>query len=269
MAGANNLADQYVQHGSLIENSDKINWGEFGKDVVVGGVSGFVTGYVGASIGGFLTNILSRTRIGSTLLNSATRITRFGTGTVIGSVSEVGSGIVSRGVVSFVTSNGDANAAMDAAFDLNQIAFDATIGGVTGGYRAAKSPIGRKITIDDLNKELLQTKPKYSPAPKRWLEEVGGEIYVDANGTWTYQALDGVHVCYNNGHPNFQRAGLGEKKQTLEVSAKNGMTTLRLPTAHIPRVRHPHGIIAKMGKRCLLSTQSTTSCSPIGVDFQL
>lgn len=215
MAGTNNLTDQYVQHGNLIENSNQIDWEKFGQDVVVGGVSGFVTGYVGASVGGILTNGLSRTRIGSTLLNSSTGIVRFGTGAVIGSASEVGSGIVSRGVGSYIMSSGDVNAAVDAAFDLNQIAFDATIGGVTGGYSAAKNPVGRKITIDDLDKELLQTKPKYSPAPKRWLEEVGGEIYVDANGTWTYQAPDGVHVCYNDGHPNFQRAGLGEEKANI------------------------------------------------------
>lgn len=133
MAGANNLADQYVEHGNLIENADKIDWGSFGKDVVVAGVAGFVTGTIGAGVGGAITSKLGSTAIGSTLLHSSSGIVRVGTGAVIGSVSEVTSGVVTRGVGTFITTGGDFKEALDEAVDMKNIAIDAAIGGVGGG----------------------------------------------------------------------------------------------------------------------------------------
>lgn len=129
IAGTNNLADQYVANGNL----NNVDWGSFGSDVAIGAVTGFVTGYVGASVGGAVTSGLSKTATGATLLNSSNAVVRIGTGAVIGSVSEVTSGIVSRGAGTLIATGGDWDTAMDAAFDVQQIAVDATIGGVSGG----------------------------------------------------------------------------------------------------------------------------------------
>jgi len=149
MAGANNLADQYVEHGNLIENSDKIDWGSFGKDVVVAGVAGFATGAIGAGVGGAITSKLGSTTIGNTLLHSSSGIVRVGTGAVIGSVSEVTSGVVTRGVGTFITTGGDFKEALDEAVDVKNIALDAAIGGVGGGINEYTSTKQAQQAADD------------------------------------------------------------------------------------------------------------------------
>lgn len=149
MAGTNNLADQYVEHGNLIENADKINWGSFGKDVIVAGVAGFATGAIGAGVGGAITSKLGSTAIGNTLLHSSSGIVRVGTGAVIGSVSEVTSGVVTRGVGTFITTGGDFKEALDEAVDVKNIALDATIGGVGGGINEYTSTKQAQKAADD------------------------------------------------------------------------------------------------------------------------
>ena len=149
MAGANNLADQYVQHGNLIENSDKIDWASFGKDVVVAGVVGFATGAIGAGVGGAITSKLSSTAIGNTLLHSGSNIVRVGTGAVIGSVSEVASGVVTRGVGTLISTGGDFKEALDEAIDIKNIAVDAAIGGVGGGISEYSSTKQAQKAVDD------------------------------------------------------------------------------------------------------------------------
>lgn len=149
MAGANNLADQYVQHGNLIENSDKIDWGSFGKDVVVAGVAGFATGAIGAGVGGAITSKLGSTAIGNTLLHSSSNIVRVGTGAAIGSVAEVGSGIVTRGVGTYITSGGDIKEAFEESFDVKNIALDAAIGGIGGGINEYTSTKEAQKAVDD------------------------------------------------------------------------------------------------------------------------
>ncbi len=49
-AGVSNLTGQYVKHGNLIDNADKIDWGSFGADVVVGGIVGGISGGVGKGV---------------------------------------------------------------------------------------------------------------------------------------------------------------------------------------------------------------------------
>lgn len=149
MAGTNNLADQYVEHGNLIENADKINWGSFGKDVIVAGVAGFATGAIGAGVGGAITSKLGSTAIGNTLLHSSSGIVRVGTGAVIGSVSEVTSGVVTRGVGTFITTGGDFKEALDEAVDVKNIALDAAIGGVGGGINEYTSTKQAQKAADD------------------------------------------------------------------------------------------------------------------------
>lgn len=148
MAGANNLADQYVEHGNLIENSDKIDWSSFGKDVVVAGVAGFATGAIGAGVGGAITSKLGSTAIGNSLLHSSSSIVRVGTGAVIGSVSEVSSGIITRGVGTLITT-GDVKEAFGDAVDVKQIALDAAIGGVGGGISEYSSTKQAQKAADD------------------------------------------------------------------------------------------------------------------------
>ena len=149
MAGANNLADQYVEHGNLIENADKIDWGSFGKDVVVAGVAGFATGAIGAGVGGAITSKLGSTAIGNTLLHSSSGIVRVGTGAVIGSVSEATSGVVTRGVGTFITTGGDFKEALDEAIDVKNIALDVAIGGVGGGINEYTSTKQAQKAVDD------------------------------------------------------------------------------------------------------------------------
>ncbi len=148
IAGTNNLTSQYVEHGNLIENADKIDWGSFGKDVVVGGVSGFVTGYVGAAVGGAVTSGLSKTTIGNSLLNSTNSITRIGTGAAIGSVSEVTSGVVSRGAATFITT-GDIKEAVGDAFDAESMVTDAVLGGADGAVEQISSIKKAQKAADD------------------------------------------------------------------------------------------------------------------------
>ncbi len=148
MAGSNNLANQYVQHGNLFENADKIDWGSFGKDVAIAGVTGFVTGSVGACIGGAVTSGLAKTTIGNTLLHSSSAAVRIGTGAVIGSVSEVTSGAATRAIGTLITT-GDVGEALDDASDVKQIVLDATIGGIGGGINEYTSTKQAQKAADD------------------------------------------------------------------------------------------------------------------------
>jgi hypothetical protein len=168
IAGTNNLADQYVERGTL-RGADL---GSFGVDVLVGGATGFVTGYLGASVGQALTTAARGTQLGGTLLNSTNGAVRFGTGAVIGSFSEVGSGIVTRGASSATEQliregKIDFEEVGEAALDPKNIVVDATIGGISGGageyskFKAeqkAKHSFtgtlkGEEITLDDVTVE--------------------------------------------------------------------------------------------------------------------
>lgn len=149
MAGANNLADQYVQHGNLIENADKIDWGSFGKETVLAGVAGFATGAIGAGVGGAITSKLSSTAIGNTLLHSGSNFVRIGTAATIGSVSEMGSGIVTRGVGTFITTEGNLGKALDDALNMKNIAFDAALGGAGGAINEYTTTKEAQKAADD------------------------------------------------------------------------------------------------------------------------
>lgn len=236
IAGANAGAEQYVEHGW---NSSQWDWGEIGRDALVGGVTGFATGYLGATVSGVITSSLGTTSLGSSLLNSSNAAVRIGTGAVIGSASEVGSGIVTRGTAAFIGSGGDLGESLDAAFDGKQIIKDVVVGGVSGGIGSAKKPVGEKVEANDLDKDLLQSKPKNSPDPSKWLEE-GGEIHVDGNGTWTYTNSDGVSVCYSEGYPDFKRAGVVED----EYVVKDGYDTSN-HTADIKKAQSATGLGGK------------------------
>ena len=65
----------------------------------------------------------------------------------------------------------------------------------------------RILTLDDLTKDVLKTKPLYSPRPKRWLKN-GGKIEIDTSNNWIYTNSDGISVKYVDGYPDFKSAEL-------------------------------------------------------------
>jgi len=65
----------------------------------------------------------------------------------------------------------------------------------------------KQLAIENLTKDILKNKPKYSPNPKKWLNR-GGKITVDEYNVWTYINSDGVSVKYINGYPDYKSAGL-------------------------------------------------------------
>ncbi|MGM0923929.1 MAG: hypothetical protein ACQEWW_22430 [Bacillota bacterium] len=65
------------------------------------------------------------------------------------------------------------------------------------GKEPKKSP-----TEDTIVTELLNTKPKNSPVPDRWIEK-GGKVEIDEAGTWIYTNKNGQSVSYTGGYPDF------------------------------------------------------------------
>ena len=139
MAGGNTAIDQYAEHGW---DTDSWDYAEIGKDAFVGGVTGAATAWIGGNLTKGVTNLASSTQWGSTLLNSSNAYVRVGTGAVIGSASEVVSGVGSRGTGAFISTmietDGDLGKSLsdaaDYAFDGKEIAQDAVLGGLQGGY---------------------------------------------------------------------------------------------------------------------------------------
>ena len=147
MAGGNAAIDQYAERGW---NMDKWDCAKIGKDAFVGGVTGAATAWIGGNLTKGVTNYVSGTQWGSTLLNSSNAYARVGIGAVIGSASEVVSGVGSRGTGTFISTmvetNGDLEKSLsnakESALDMKQIVKDAVLGGVRGGkqqYREWKA----------------------------------------------------------------------------------------------------------------------------------
>ena len=138
MAGGNAAIDQYAEHGW---DTDKWDCAKIGKDAFVGGVTGAATAWIGGNLTKGVTNYVSGTQWGSTLLNSSNAYARVGIGTVTGSASEVVSGVGSRGTGAFITTmietDGDLGKSLsdaaEYAFDGKEIAQDAVLGGLQGG----------------------------------------------------------------------------------------------------------------------------------------
>ena len=63
-----------------------------------------------------------------------------------------------------------------------------------------------ELTLDNITKDILKTKPLNSPKPDRWISS-GGSISID-NGDWVYTNADGISVKYVDGYPDFKGAGL-------------------------------------------------------------
>ena len=78
-------------------------------------------------------------------------------------------------------------------------------------YRAVARYTLKKEQINGnhifIAKDILKTKPPYSPKPQRWLEK-GGKIEIDGDGNWIYTNSDGISVKYVDDYPDFKSAGL-------------------------------------------------------------
>ena len=150
IAGNNAAADEYVQHGW---DTSKWDMKSIGTSTALGGVSGFISGYVGTGISGAISKGLSSA--GSTLLNSSSMVVRVGSNAVIGLTSQVISGVATRGIATFVTtmitSGGNVESSVDAAWGSatngQQILFDAALGGAAGGIKGIKKP----TTVSTMN----------------------------------------------------------------------------------------------------------------------
>ena len=124
----------------------------------------------------------------------------------------------------------------EAAFDKGSMVLDGVTGGMSGGVHAVKEPMGKKMTLEELkDKGALETKPEHSPSPERWINKEGGSIYVDGNGTWTYEYPDGTHVCYSDGYPDFDRTGLVEKSVDVGKFSKSRQVDFHKADAVSPK----------------------------------
>ncbi|WP_348774569.1 HNH endonuclease [Ruthenibacterium lactatiformans] len=66
---------------------------------------------------------------------------------------------------------------------------------------------GKDISKNNLTSTLLETKPKNSPNPQKWLDKQG-KISIDKQGVWSYTNDKGQTVKYPDGYPDFKGAGL-------------------------------------------------------------
>ena len=135
MAGTQSITSQWVETGDL----SKTDWLDVGKCSLIAGVTGFVTGFVSAGVGGVVTSKLASAAVTAPLINSSSTVTRVATHVVIGSVSEVASGTVSR-FAGGVISTGDVEESLNQAFDPKNILFDAALGGAMSGVQGLKKP---------------------------------------------------------------------------------------------------------------------------------
>lgn len=134
VAGTNAMTSQYVATGAVTD------WGSVVGSTVMGGITGFVTGYIGAGLGNAITSGMQNTVLGQTLTNSSSRLIRMGTYGTINSVSEMGSGVVSRGAATLV-SGGSLDEAWDSAVNLQNILVDGVTGFAFGSIQGYNKPV--------------------------------------------------------------------------------------------------------------------------------
>ena len=88
-----------------------------------------------------------------------------------------------------------------------------------GNAGVSKPGILEITSAEQISKELLETKPKMSKDPKKWIDK-GGKITIDENGTWTYHDWEGNSVSYPDGYPDFKSAGM--VKQEVPIGKFEG-----------------------------------------------
>ncbi len=195
----------------------EVDWGEVGKEAAMAAVVGTITGTIGAGVGGAITSQLSNTGLGSALLGSSSTATRMVTGAVIGSFSEVVSGVMTRGAAEATqsyleTGSVDFGDVWDAATDPQQIVWDAAVGGASGGFAAKNAP--------------EPTQPKYGSVHDEGFPEESMQAVSDYVGPNHYQEINQSY--YDSSvelSPQNQKIDL-ELTKTLDQSATpESMTT--------------------------------------------
>lgn len=137
-AAAGNLANQYVSYGY---DHSQYDWGSLGKDVLVAGIVGAVTGAAGAGVG----VALKGTGTIANYLASDSALKRVGANAIIGAATESTSGAVSRGTRTLLET-GDVKEAFLAYYDLSEVTKDV----VSGAGGSALGGIKEIPGIDNL-----------------------------------------------------------------------------------------------------------------------
>ncbi len=141
-SGVHNITDQYVEDGF----EDGFDYASFGKDVAVGSITGLASGVLGSGVSSYVSTHLtpyvsmhlSSNVVVNSVLHSSPAIQRIGTSVVVGSISDISSGIVVRGTTELIQT-GDIQSAFESAADIKQILLDGTIGGISGGVAELSS----------------------------------------------------------------------------------------------------------------------------------
>ena len=82
------------------------------------------------------------------------------------------------------------------------------------GYNGVKKS-AEALPLSHFSKEVMKTKPAYSPVPKKWYDK-GGKITEAGEDLWTYVDWDANSVNYRDGFPDFKEAGYVRQEVTLD-----------------------------------------------------
>lgn len=156
-AATRNLTDQYVEDGF----EDGIDGASLGKDVAIGTFTGLASGVMGMGVSSYVTSHISSNVLVNSMLHSTSAAQRIGTSVVIGSVSEISSGIVVRGTTEMIQT-GDVEAAVEKATDIKQVILDGVIGGTGAGVQEFTS-IKKAQSAADAAAQKYNTSQKSTP----------------------------------------------------------------------------------------------------------
>ncbi len=133
--GTSALADEYVEHGNLLENSDKVDWGECVIEATTGAIVGGFTGYIGGSFSGV-----------------TAMAPKGATGAVIRSTSSIISGASSRAITTY-SETGSITKTVASVFNPIEIMYDGTTGSFVGniGEEIVKT-LGNEV-IDEVSEK--------------------------------------------------------------------------------------------------------------------
>ena len=225
MAGGNTAIDQYAEHGW---DTDKWDCAKIGKDAFVGGVTGATTAWIGGNLTKGVTNYVSGTQWGSTLLNSSNAYARVGVGAVIGSASEVVSGIGSRGTGTFISTMAETNGdlekslsnAKESALDVKQIVKDAVLGGVRGGKQQYSEKKTEQTAPTSVGEDTQSLERDITDWEKIRTSSTASEeqmlLEMEANGELTIRASEMGHSSVDMSVPR-----ISEEPIELDMSFKS------------------------------------------------
>lgn len=151
----NSLADEYAEKG----NFDDMDWKEFGKDITVAGVTGFITGWAGGTI----TEGLKGISLVKSGLESTHFLSRFATNACVNAISETTVGIGERGVSNFadVMMSNDMSTNMKAIgnlgiYGLGTITHDSALKNMALQDENAARIINDSLDIKEIGKDAVK-----------------------------------------------------------------------------------------------------------------